>query len=100
MKDMLEGKVAGQRVERVAVLLSNWARLERPCTALDAPRERRVPRSTVPKRLKRTAELVQHAGEQSGGQGIAVQVDHLDPAQVQALLARIESEQNRLDYPG
>jgi NAD(P)-dependent dehydrogenase (short-subunit alcohol dehydrogenase family) len=40
-----------------------------------------------------TAELVQHAG----GQGIAVQVDHLDPAQVQALVARIEREQSRLD---
>ncbi len=36
---------------------------------------------------------MQHAG----GQGIAVQVDHLDPAQVQALVARIEREQGRLD---
>ncbi len=46
-----------------------------------------------PETIEETAELVQHAG----GQGIAVQVDHLDPAQVQALVARIESEQGRLD---
>lgn len=43
--------------------------------------------------IEETAELVQAAG----GRGIAVQVDHLDPARVQALVARIESEQNRLD---
>jgi NAD(P)-dependent dehydrogenase (short-subunit alcohol dehydrogenase family) len=46
-----------------------------------------------PETIEETAELVQHAG----GQGIAVQVDHLDPAQVQALVARIEREQSRLD---
>src|SRR5262245_10158905 len=43
--------------------------------------------------IEETAELVQHAG----GQGIAVQVDHLDPTQVQALVARIEREQIHLD---
>lgn len=43
--------------------------------------------------IEETAELVRHAG----GHGIAVQVDHLDPAQVQALVARIEREQGRLD---
>jgi hypothetical protein len=31
------------------------------------------------------------------GRGIAVQVDHLDPVQVQALIARIEREQGCLD---
>jgi NAD(P)-dependent dehydrogenase (short-subunit alcohol dehydrogenase family) len=46
-----------------------------------------------PESIEETAELVQHAG----GRGIAVQVDHLDPAQVQALVARIEGEQGRLD---
>jgi NAD(P)-dependent dehydrogenase (short-subunit alcohol dehydrogenase family) len=46
-----------------------------------------------PESIEQTAELVQ----QAGGQGIAVQVDHLDPAQVQALVARIEGEQGRLD---
>ena len=46
-----------------------------------------------PETVEETAELVQH----TGGQGIAVQVDHLQPAQVQALVARIEREQGRLD---
>lgn len=43
--------------------------------------------------IEETAELVQKAG----GQGIALQVDHLDAAQVQALVVRIEREQGRLD---
>ncbi len=46
-----------------------------------------------PETIEETAEMVQ----QAGGRGIAVQVDHLDPAQVQALVARIEREQGRLD---
>ena len=46
-----------------------------------------------PETIEETAELVQ----QAGGQGIAVQVDHLEPAQVQALVARIERDQSRLD---
>lgn len=46
-----------------------------------------------PETIEETAELVQ----QAGGRGIAVQVDHLEPAQVQALVARIEREQGRLD---
>jgi len=46
-----------------------------------------------PETIDETAELVQEAG----GQGIAVPVDHLDAAQVQALVARIEREQGRLD---
>jgi len=46
-----------------------------------------------PETIEETAELVRYAG----GQGIAVQVDHLDPAQVQALVARIEREHGRLD---
>jgi NAD(P)-dependent dehydrogenase (short-subunit alcohol dehydrogenase family) len=45
-----------------------------------------------PETIEETTELVQ----QAGGQGIAVQVDHLDPAQVQALMTRIEREQSRL----
>lgn len=43
--------------------------------------------------IDETAELVR----QAGGQGIAVQVDHLDPVQVQTLVARIEREEGRLD---
>ena len=43
--------------------------------------------------IEETAALV----EAAGGRGIAVQVDHLDPQQVRALVARIEQEQGRLD---
>ena len=46
-----------------------------------------------PETIEETAELVRGAG----GNGIALQVDHLDPAQVEALVARIEREQGRLD---
>lgn len=46
-----------------------------------------------PETIEETADLVSNAG----GRGIAVQVDHLDPDQVQALIARIENEQGRLD---
>ncbi|MDR4479579.1 MAG: SDR family oxidoreductase [Nitrospira sp.] len=46
-----------------------------------------------PETIEETAELVR----QAGGEGIAVQVDHLVPQQVQALVARIEREQGRLD---
>ena len=46
-----------------------------------------------PETIEETAELV----TQAGGHGLAVQVDHLDPAQVEALVARIASEQGRLD---
>lgn len=46
-----------------------------------------------PETIEETAELV----DEAGGTGIAVQVDHLDPQQVQALIARIEREQGQLD---
>ena len=46
-----------------------------------------------PETIEETAELVQ----QAGGRGIALQVDHLEPVQVEALIARIEREQDRLD---
>src|SRR5690606_25196295 len=46
-----------------------------------------------PETIEETAELVTAAG----GQGIAVQTDHLDPVQVKALVERIEKEQGRLD---
>ena len=46
-----------------------------------------------PETIEETAELVRAAG----GEGIAVQVDHLVPAQVEALVARIERERGRLD---
>ena len=46
-----------------------------------------------PETIEDTAELVR----QAGGEGIAVQVDHLDPVQVQALVSRIERDRGRLD---
>jgi NAD(P)-dependent dehydrogenase (short-subunit alcohol dehydrogenase family) len=46
-----------------------------------------------PETIEETAELVDAAG----GEGIAVEVDHLEPAQVEALVRRIEAEQSRLD---
>jgi NAD(P)-dependent dehydrogenase (short-subunit alcohol dehydrogenase family) len=46
-----------------------------------------------PETIEETSELVR----QAGGEGIAVQVDHLDPVQVEALVARIEREQGHLE---
>ncbi len=50
-----------------------------------------------PETIEETAEMVTHAGDESGGKGIALQVDHLEHEQVKALVDRIESEQGRLD---
>ncbi|MFD7080497.1 SDR family oxidoreductase [Streptomyces sp. NPDC002181] len=46
-----------------------------------------------PETVEETAELVTAAG----GRGIAVVADHLVPEQVEALVARIDAEQGRLD---
>lgn len=46
-----------------------------------------------PETIEETAGLV----DALGGRGIAVQVDHLEPDQVAALVARIRDEQGRLD---
>ena len=46
-----------------------------------------------PETIEETASLVGAAG----GTGIAVAVDHLQPAQVEALVQRIDAEQGRLD---
>jgi NAD(P)-dependent dehydrogenase (short-subunit alcohol dehydrogenase family) len=46
-----------------------------------------------PETIEETAELV----DSVGGTGIAVEADHLDPAQVEALVRRIDDEQGRLD---
>jgi NAD(P)-dependent dehydrogenase (short-subunit alcohol dehydrogenase family) len=43
--------------------------------------------------IEETAELVTEAG----GEGIAIAVDHLDPAQVRALVERIDADHGRLD---
>jgi NAD(P)-dependent dehydrogenase (short-subunit alcohol dehydrogenase family) len=57
-------------------------------------RTTRLERSEMnrPETIEETAALV----EQAGGRGIAVQVDHLVPDQVSALVARIRREQGRL----
>ncbi|MFF0265882.1 SDR family oxidoreductase [Kribbella sp. NPDC004536] len=57
-------------------------------------RSTRTQRSEMdrPETIEDTADLV----DQAGGHGIAVPVDHLDPAQVQALVERIEREQGAL----
>ncbi len=46
-----------------------------------------------PETIEDTAEAVTAAG----GHGIAVRCDHLEPAQVQALVARIDADHGRLD---
>jgi NAD(P)-dependent dehydrogenase (short-subunit alcohol dehydrogenase family) len=46
-----------------------------------------------PETIEETAELI----ERDGGRAIPVQVDHLDPSQVEQLVARIEREYGRLD---
>ena len=46
-----------------------------------------------PETIEETAELVDAAG----GEGIAVEVDHLEPDQVAALVERIDAERGRLD---
>jgi NAD(P)-dependent dehydrogenase (short-subunit alcohol dehydrogenase family) len=58
-------------------------------------RSTRAGRSEVdrPETIEETAELVTAAG----GEGIAVAADHLEPAQVRALVERIDAEHGRLD---
>lgn len=67
-------------------------------------RSTRAQRSEInrPETIEETAELVTGAGgsgsrQESRGKGIAVQVDHLDPKQVAALVKRIEHDRGRLD---
>jgi NAD(P)-dependent dehydrogenase (short-subunit alcohol dehydrogenase family) len=68
---------------------------EAGATVYATGRSTRERRSEVdrPETIEETAELVSAAG----GEGIAVEVDHLDPEQVAALVERIDSEQGRLD---
>jgi NAD(P)-dependent dehydrogenase (short-subunit alcohol dehydrogenase family) len=68
---------------------------EAGATVYATGRSTRGRRSEVdrPETIEETAELVSAAG----GEGIAVAADHLDPAQVRALVERIGSEHGRLD---
>ena len=50
-----------------------------------------------PETIEDTADLVDEAGRETGGRGIAVPADHLEADQVEALVARIDAEQGRLD---
>jgi NAD(P)-dependent dehydrogenase (short-subunit alcohol dehydrogenase family) len=96
MSDSLKGKVAlvagatrgGGR--GIAVALG-----EAGATVYATGRSTRERRSEIdrPETIEETAEMVTDAG----GEGIAVAVDHLDPAQVAGLVERIDSEQGRLD---
>lgn len=58
-------------------------------------RSTRAQRSEMdrPETIEETVELI----EREGGRGAAVQVDHLEASQVEALVERIEREQGRLD---
>ena len=58
-------------------------------------RSTRAQRSEMdrPETIEETVELI----EREGGHGAAVQVDHLEPSQVEALVARIERDHGRLD---
>jgi NAD(P)-dependent dehydrogenase (short-subunit alcohol dehydrogenase family) len=68
---------------------------EAGATVYATGRSTRERRSEVdrPETIEETAELVTAAG----GEGIAVAVDHLDPAQVAELAARIDADHGRLD---
>jgi NAD(P)-dependent dehydrogenase (short-subunit alcohol dehydrogenase family) len=96
MSRQLEGKIAlvagGTRGggRGIAVALG-----EAGATVYVTGRSTRERRSEVdrPETIEETAELVTAAG----GEGIADEVDHLDPGQVERLVGRIDSEQGRLD---
>jgi NAD(P)-dependent dehydrogenase (short-subunit alcohol dehydrogenase family) len=68
---------------------------EAGATVYSTGRSTRAARSEYdrPETIEETAELVDAAG----GRGIAVPTDHLEPAQVRALVERIDAEQGRLD---
>ena len=68
---------------------------EAGATVYATGRSTRERRSEVdrPETIEETAELVTAAG----GEGIAVAVDHLDPAQVAGLVERIDADHGRLD---
>src|SRR5688500_5743799 len=58
-------------------------------------RSTRAKRSEMdrPETIEETADLV----TQAGGRGVAVAVDHLQPAEVEALIRRIDQQEGRLD---
>jgi NAD(P)-dependent dehydrogenase (short-subunit alcohol dehydrogenase family) len=96
MPDALKGKVAlVSGASRGAGRGTAVALGEAGATVYCTGRTTREHRSEYdrPETIEETAELVDAAG----GHGIAVEVDHLVAEQVQALVARIDEEQGRLD---
>jgi NAD(P)-dependent dehydrogenase (short-subunit alcohol dehydrogenase family) len=65
------------------------------CTVFCTGRSTSMQRSEMdrPETIEETAALV----DEAGGRGIAVRVDHLVPAEVRALVDRIERDRGRLD---
>jgi NAD(P)-dependent dehydrogenase (short-subunit alcohol dehydrogenase family) len=96
MDDALKGKVAlvagATRGAGRAIAVELGAR---GATVYGTGRTSRAGRSEMdrPETIEETAEAVTAAG----GTGIAVRVDHSDPAQVAELAGRIDAEQGRLD---
>jgi NAD(P)-dependent dehydrogenase (short-subunit alcohol dehydrogenase family) len=99
------GSIAGMRLEGKIALVAGGTRGAGRGIAVElgaegatvyvtgrTTRERRSEMNR-PETIEETAELVTRAG----GKGIAVAVDHLEPAQVRDLAARIDREQGRLD---
>src|SRR5688572_4561499 len=68
---------------------------EAGATVYATGRSTRARRSEIdrPETIEETAELVTEAG----GEGIPVQVDHLDPDEVRRLVERIDADHGRLD---
>jgi NAD(P)-dependent dehydrogenase (short-subunit alcohol dehydrogenase family) len=95
MTPALEGKVAlvagGSRAAGRGIAVELGAA---GATVYVTGRTTRTERSEMdrPETIEETAALV----DEAGGHGIAVQVDHLVPEQVAALVSRIEAEQGRL----
>lgn len=96
MKESLKGRVAlvagGTRGAGRGIAVQLGAA---GATVYVTGRTTRAQRSELnrPETIEETAEQVTAAG----GRGIPVQTDHLVPEQVQALVARIDREQGRLD---
>jgi NAD(P)-dependent dehydrogenase (short-subunit alcohol dehydrogenase family) len=94
--DELKGKVAlvagASRAAGRAIAVELG---RRGATVYATGRTTRAQRSEMnrPETIEETAELVSAAG----GEGIAVQVDHLEPEQVKALVERIDRDHGRLD---
>ena len=65
------------------------------CTGRSSAREDALTRSDYdrPETIEETADLVTRLG----GEGVAIAVDHLEPAQVAALAERIRGEHGRID---